>query len=218
MTIVLLLKSTIFATVYTIESQRSLNRTLWTAVAIAIPLTFIMGLAGVAAVGNGSVAPFEYPGVAAALFALVNDVFPLWLHMLMLICALMLTMSTLDTLMNGLASNVASHMSPARLSRRSLMLLARSITVVIAVPAVIIASQGYSVLYVFLAADLLGAAIAVPMLIGLYSTRMPGWGVLLARGLGIIIGALFYPKPDLLSPWALNAPAGGRCSLRSRQP
>ena len=29
--------------VYTIESQRSLNRTLWAAVAIAIPLTFIMG-------------------------------------------------------------------------------------------------------------------------------------------------------------------------------
>ena len=58
--------------VYTIESQRSLNRTLLTAVAIAIPLTFIMGLAGVAAVGNGSVVPFQYPDVAAALFALAN--------------------------------------------------------------------------------------------------------------------------------------------------
>lgn len=193
--------------VYTIESQRSLNRTLWTAAAISIPLTFVMGLAGVAAVGNGSVAPFQYPEVAAALFALASDVFPLWLHLLMLICALMLAMSTLDTMMNGLASNVASDISPLRLSRGSLMLLARAVTVIVAIPAVIVASQGHSVLYVFLVADLMGAAIAVPMLIGLYSGRMSGWGVLLAGAVGIVVGALYYPKPDLVSPWALAAPA-----------
>ena len=70
-------------------------------------------------------------------------------------------MSTLGTLMNGLASNVASETSPTRLSRRSLMLLARSTTVTIAVPGFSVASQGHSVLYVFLATDLLGTAIAV---------------------------------------------------------
>ena len=42
--------------------------------------------------------------------------------------------------------------------------------------------------------DLLGAAIAVPMLVGLYSTRMTGWDVLLAGGVGITIGALFLPQ------------------------
>ena len=196
--------------VYTVESQRSLNRSLWAAAAIAIPLTFLMGMAGIAAVGNGSVAPFQYPQVAAALFALAGDVFPLWMHFLMLICALMLAMSTLDTLMNGLASGVAVDLAGVGLQRNSLMILARAITVVIAIPAIIVASQGHSVLYVFLIADLLGAAIAVPMLVGLYSSRMPGWGLLLAGGVGIVIGALYYPKPDLLSPWALVAPAGGQ--------
>ena len=127
-------------------------------------------------------------------------------------------MSTLDTLMNGLASNVASDTSPTRLSRRSLMLPARSTTVTIAVPGFIVASQGHSVLYVFLATDLLGTAITVPMWTGLYSTHMPGWGVLLAGGMGIAIGALFYRKPDLLTPWALTAPAVDRCSLRSHPP
>jgi Na+/proline symporter len=63
---------------------------------------------------------------------------------------------------------------------------------------------------VFLIADLLGAAIAAPMLVGLYSRRMPGWAVLVAGGAGIIIGALFYPKPDLISPWAISAPTGGQ--------
>ena len=194
--------------VYTVQSQRSLNRSLWGATALAIPVTFLLGMAGIAAVGNGSVAPFGYPEVSAALFALASDVFPLWMHFLMLVCALMLAMSTLDTLMNGLASGLATDLAGIGVSRNSLMLQARAVTAVIAVPAIIVASQGFSVLYVFLVADLLGAAIAVPMLIGLYSTRMPGWAVLLAGGAGIIVGGLFYPKPDLVSPMILTAPNG----------
>ena len=156
--------------------------------------------------GHGSVAPFAYPEVSAALFALASDVFPLWMHFLMLVCALMLAMSTLDTLMNGLASGLAADMAGIGISRNALMLLARTVTAVVAIPAIIVASQGFSVLYVFLVADLLGAAIAVPMLAGLYSARMPGWAVLLASGTGIIVGALFYPKPDLVSPMILAAP------------
>ena len=194
--------------VYTVESQRSLNRSLWGAAALAIPLTFLLGLAGIAAVGNGSVEPFGYPEVSAALFALASDVFPLWMHFLMLVCALMLAMSTLDTLMNGLASGLATDLAGIGVSRNALMLQARAVTAVLAVPAIIVASQGFSVLYVFLVADLLGAAIAVPMLTGLYSRRMPGWAVLLAGGTGIVIGALFYPKPDLVSPMILAAPNG----------
>ena len=196
--------------VYTVESQQALNRSLWGAAAIAIPITFLLGMAGIAAVGNGSVAPFQYPQVAAALFALASDVFPLWMHFLLLVCALMLAMSTLDTLMNGLASGLAADLAGIGVRRNTLMLLARGVTVVLAIPAIIVASQGFSVLYVFLIADLLGAAIAVPMLIGLYSSRMPGWAVLLAGGVGIVIGALFYPKPDLISPWAITAPTGGQ--------
>lgn len=194
--------------VYTVKDQQALTRSLWAAAAIAIPITFLMGMAGIAAVANGSVGSFQYPQVAAALFALAGDVFPLWMHFLLLICALMLAMSTLDTLMNGLASNVAADLADMGRRRDTLMLIARAVTVIIAIPAVIVASQGYSVLYVFLIADLLGAAIAVPMLIGLYSRHMPGWAVLLAGGVGILIGALYYPKPDLLTPWALPAPFG----------
>ena len=196
--------------VYTVRDQQVLNRSLWGAVAIAIPLTFLMGMAGIAAVGNGSVEPFAYPEVAAALFALAGDVFPLWMHFLMLICALMLAMSTLDTLMNGIASGIAVDLAGFGIQRNTLMILARAVTVIVAIPAIIVASQGHSVLYVFLIADLLGAAIVVPVLVGLYSRRMTGWGVLVAGGVGIVIGALYYPRPDLLSPWALTAPGGGQ--------
>ena len=139
---------------------------------------------------------------------LATDLFPLWMHFLMLVCGLMLAMSTLDTLMNGLASGLATDLPGMGVSRGALMLQARAVTAVLAVPAIIVAAQGYSVLYVFLLADLLGAAIAAPMLVGLYSTRMPGWAVLLAGGAGTIAGALFYPRPDLVSPLVLSAPYG----------
>ena len=194
--------------VYTVESPRSLNRSLWGATVLAIPITFLLGMAGIAAVGNGSVEPFQYPEVSAALFTLATDLFPLWMHFLMLVCALKLAMSTLDTLMNGLASGLATDLAGMGVSRSALMTSARAVTAVLAIPAIIVASQGFSVLYVFLVADLLGAAIAVPMLAGLYSTRMPGWAVLLAGGAGIIVGALFYPKSDLVSPMILAAPNG----------
>ena len=196
--------------VYTVESQRALNRSLWGATVLAIPITFLLGMAGIAAVGNGSVESFSYPEVSAALFALATDVFPLWMHFLMLVCALMLAMSTLDTLMNGLASGLATDLAGLGVSRNTLMFQARTVTAVVAIPAIIVASQGFSVLYVFLIADLLGAAIAVPMLAGLYSTRMPGWGVLLAGGVGIVAGGLFYPKSDLVSPMLATAPNGGQ--------
>ena len=142
--------------------------------------------------------------ITAEMTAITTDLFPLWMHFLMLVSGLMLAMSTLDTLMNGLATDLAG----MGVSRGALMLQARAVTAVLAVPAIIVASQGFSVLYVFLVADLLGAAIAVPMLVGLYSAQMPGWAVLLAGGAGIIVGALFYPKPDLVSPMILSAPSG----------
>ena len=101
------------------------------------------------------------------------------MHFLLLVFALMLAMSTLDTLVNGIASSLATDMAGMGVSRGALMLQARAVTAVIAVPAIIVASQGFSVLYVFLIAVLLGAAIAAPMLVGLDSGRMTGWAVLL---------------------------------------
>ncbi len=54
------------------------------------------------------------------------------------------------------------------------------------------------------------AAIAVPMLVVLLSTRMPGWGVLLAGYFGIVVRALIYPRPGLVSPMLATAPACGQ--------
>src|SRR5690606_18068891 len=68
-----------------------------------------------------------------------------------------------------------------------------------------IAAQGYSVLYLFLLADLLCSAAAVPVFIGLYSTRYNGNMATLATLGGLISGLYFFPSPTSTSAMLLES-------------
>ena len=73
----------------------------------------------------------------------------------------------------------------------------RAITVVLILPAIFIASKGYSVLYLFLIADLVCAAAIFPVFYGLYSKHLSGTAALISSIVGLIVGALFFPTPTL---------------------
>jgi len=64
------------------------------------------------------------------------------------------------------------------------------------IPAVIIASQGYSVLYLFLIADMVCCAILFPVFFGLYSSKFNGNDAVISMITGLILGTLLFPKPD----------------------
>jgi hypothetical protein len=59
-----------------------------------------------------------------------------------------------------------------------------------------VASQGYSVLYLFLVADLVCTGAVFPTFYGLYSSRLGGGGAFLSALAGIAGGALFFPDPS----------------------
>ena len=61
---------------------------------------------------------------------------------------------------------------------------------------IIIASQGFSVLYLFLIADLVCAAVVFPMLFGLYARNFSGTAAFVSGIIGLVVGALFFPGPD----------------------
>ena len=63
---------------------------------------------------------------------------------------------------------------------------------VVALAATVVGAQGYSVLTVFLTADLLAAATFVPLLSGLYSTRLTGGGALVASVAGLAVGTPYF--------------------------
>ena len=76
------------------------------------------------------------------------------------------------------------------------------------IPAVIIASQGYSVLYLFLIADMVCCAILFPVFFGLYSSKFNGNDAVISMITGLILGTLLFPKPDW-SPLVSSIPYSG---------
>ncbi|TBW49838.1 sodium:solute symporter [Marinobacter halodurans] len=138
-------------------------------------------------------------GIAAALsgadlgsppipfFAMLHSA-PGWLATAALVLALTLVASSVDTLQNGLASLAVTE-------KRGLSLTgARWLTVLLMVPVILIALQGYSVLRLFLIADLLCATTVIPVLLGLWS-RM----TTTAAVAGAVAGLIGAVLPDWIA-------------------
>ncbi|MDA0865963.1 MAG: hypothetical protein O2890_06015 [Cyanobacteria bacterium] len=138
-----------------------------------------------------------------AFFSLLQALdLPSWVTIGVLVLVLALVMSSLDTLLNGIASVFTTdllRLFPHR-STQGILRDARVLSVVVGVPAIAIAARGYNVLYLFLLADLVCAGALFPVLFGLYSRRLTGSIALASTLIAIGVGALFFPKPDF-APW-----------------
>ncbi|MFQ5829483.1 MAG: hypothetical protein ACE5JD_10060 [Candidatus Methylomirabilia bacterium] len=66
-------------------------------------------------------------------------------------------------------------------------------TLVLILPAVLLAAQGISVLYLFLIADLLCSAAVFPVFYGLYATRFGGTAAVISTIAGLAVGAWWFP-------------------------
>ncbi len=159
---------------------------------LILPLLFIAGLLGLMAVQFGFASD-------TAFFELLGELaVPGWVLMGVVVLALALVMSSLDTLLNGIASLFALDLMailPGHSAENTLR-ASRLLTVVVGLPAIAIASQGYSVLYLFFIADLICAAVLFPVLFGLYSRHITRNNAFWSSLIGIAVGLLFFPKPD----------------------
>jgi Na+/proline symporter len=155
-------------------------------------IVLLAALFGIVAAGHASV---ETP--ALAFFTLLGEAFPEWLVLAVVLLALLLVMSSVDTLFNALSSVVTTDLP--RLfdepSDRSLALGARALTFGVGIAAVIVSLRARSVLELFLFADLLGAAVAIPLFYGLFSGNLTGTGAAASGGAGLLVGAAYFPFP-----------------------
>ena len=117
----------------------------------------------------------------APFFALVAGG-PTWLLLAILVLTLTLIASTADTLQNGIAAAIA--VRAPRLGVAG----ARVLTVIATLIPAAIAFQGFSVLRLFLIADLFCAATLVPVLLGLWS-RTTRTGALTGAVAGLVSAA-----------------------------
>lgn len=187
-----LINQTWWQRIYAGEDSETIERSFRNATIANGLIIFLAALFGIVAVGTADI---ENPSVA--FFTLLGSAFPEWIVLAVILLALMLVMSSIDTLFNALSSLVTADL-PRPLSDpddRTLALGARTLTVVVAVAAIYVSLRARSVLTLFLFADLLGAAVAFPLVFGLYSRQITGTGALVSSLTGLAIGAAYFPFP-----------------------
>ncbi|PSN18609.1 Na+/proline symporter, partial [filamentous cyanobacterium CCP5] len=182
--------------VYACRTSQVMRRSFLGSFVVILPMLLISGLLGILAMHFGF-------NDDRAFFSLIQSLgLPVWMLGLVLVLVLALVMSSLDTLLNGIASVFTTDLRRLfpRLKTQGILRASRILTVAVGIPAIAIAARGYNVLYLFLLADLVCAGALFPVLFGLYSRCLTGAIAFWSALLGIAAGALFFPRPDF-SPW-----------------
>lgn len=193
-----LINQTWWQRIYAGESSETVASAFRSATVLNGLVVFVAALFGVVAVGHADVvtdAASSAYNADVAFFLLLNAAFPEWAVLAVVLLALLLVMSSVDSLFNALASLVTADL-PRLIDDpddRTLRLAARGFTVVVALAAVYVSLRAQSVLRLFFLADLLGAAVAFPLVYGLYSRRLTGLGALLSSLVGLAVGLAYFP-------------------------
>lgn len=186
-----MLNQGVWQRVYAARDNESVRRGFSVAAVAVIPLVLLAGLFGVVSAALGLTAD---GGASVAFFLLVIEAFPEWIALAVVVLAVLLVASSADTMCNAIASLVTIDL--ARLvdaDGQTLGRAGRLLTALVAIGATVVGAQGYSVLALFLTADLVAAAVFVPFLAGLWSTTLSDRGALAASLAGLTVGITYFP-------------------------
>ncbi|MCV2402492.1 sodium:solute symporter [Marinomonas sp. C2222] len=159
---------------------------------VSFPIILALGLFGLAFVG------LSLPGSGStALFSVMLGDAPYWLLIGMIFFGLALIMSSADSTISGFHSLFIIDLNRImpNLAENKLAKTSRWLIIVISVLALLVASKGYSILYLFLLADLLCCAAAFPVFFGFYNARYQSYQALLSIIGGLVAGFFYFPMP-----------------------
>src|SRR3989338_254508 len=176
--------------VYAPKNVSIMRKAFFIAGLIIIPVILMAGTFGLFAVATGVA---EVPSVA--LFTFLLEITPRWIITIVMVLAVILVMSTISALLNGMVSLFTVDLVRIRpnMTQRKLLSIGKVLTIIIALLAFLIAKQGYSVLYLFLIADLVCVAAAFPTVFGMFAKRYSGIAASTSAIVGIIAGSYFFP-------------------------
>ena len=118
-----------------------------------------------------------------------------------LVLALSLTLSTIDTLINAISSLLIVNGKQVHKSLKGKKIKNRTQTIILLLSLIVFffASKGYSILYLFLLADLLCCAAVVTIFYGFFSNKINTKIATISIFSGLILGLLFFPSQDFQS-------------------
>ncbi|MDB4845626.1 sodium:solute symporter [Candidatus Pelagibacter sp.] len=179
--------------VYAAKNNDILKKSLIVAFIVIIPIVFFMGFSGLVAV---SANPKVIPDLG--FFSLLLSEQTEFLSIIIVVLGLSLTISTVDTLVNAISSLiVVDGKATLNLDKKTNYLtLSKYLIVVLSIIAFVIASKGFSVLYLFLLADLFCCAFVLTVFYSFYNKNLNEKKAYISIIIGLIGGFLLFPAPD----------------------
>jgi len=179
--------------VYAAKNNDVLKKSLIVAFIVIIPIVFLMGFSGLVAV---SANPKVIPDLG--FFSLLLSEQTEFLSLIIVILGLSLTISTVDTLVNAISSLIVVDGKAAlNLDKKTNYLtLSKHFIVALSIVAFAIASKGFSVLYLFLLADLFCCAFVLTVFYSFYNKKLNEKTAYISIIIGLIGGFLLFPAPD----------------------
>ena len=177
--------------VYAAKSNEVLNKSLIISFFIIIPIVFLMGFCGLVAVSiNSSVIP------DLAFFSLLLKEQNSMISVIVIILAISLTISSIDTLINAISSLIVVDGNKVLKFKGDYLKLSKNIIILLSAIALIVASKGLSILYLFLLADLLCCAAVLTVFYSFYDKKLSEKNAYVSIIIGLFVGLLLFPSPD----------------------
>ncbi len=146
-----------------------------------------------------SINPEIKPDLAFFKLMLLND--NILIIVSILVLAIALTLSTIDTLINAISSLIIIDGKEINklLAGREIKSKSNKLILLLCVIVFVFASKGYSILYLFLFADLLCCAAVVTIFYGFFKKKINTRLSLISIILGLSSGLLFFPSQNFKS-------------------
>ena len=179
--------------IYAAKNNLVLKKSLLFSFILIIPIVFFMGISGIVAISLDSKVNPDL-----AFFSVILKDKAEFLSIVIIILAVTLTISTVDTLVNAISSIVV--VDGRRIytgsKKNNFLLISKVFIVILSSIAFIIASKGYSILYLFLLADLLCCAAVLTVFNSFYKKNFNEKDAITSILAGLFLGLLLFPSPD----------------------
>ncbi len=179
--------------VYAAKNNYTLKKSLILSFIIIIPIVLFMGISGLVAV---SINPKVVPDLA--FFSILLKDQTQFLSIIIVILGLSLTISTVDTLVNAISSLIVVDGKATfnSTSSKDFLKISKYFIIFLSIVAFIIASKGFSILYLFLLADLFCCAFVLTVFYSFYNKKISEKTAYISITAGLIGGFLLFPTPD----------------------
>ena len=177
--------------VYAAKNNKVLTNSLIISFVIIIPIVFFMGFSGLVASSQDlAIIP------DLAFFSLLFKEQALMLSIIVLILAISLTVSSIDTLINAISSLIIIDGNKVIKFKGDYLKLSKHIIIILSLISFFVASKGLSILYLFLLADLFCCAAVLSIFYSFYSKSFNEKKAYISIIIGLIGGILLFPSPD----------------------